>query len=94
MSNTWTNIAKGIGAAVVSVILIALVLLILSPIIYFLGWCIGWFAMVTIGDMLIKGINLVFGTAFAKDILPVLGGVLCWIGSFFRGASTASKNNK
>lgn len=93
MSETWTNIAKGIGAAVVSVILIALVLLILSPIIYFLGWCIGWFAMVTIGDMLIKGINLVFGTAFAKDILPVLGGVLCWIGSFFRGAS-ATKASK
>ena len=78
--------------AIITVIVTLLILLVVQPLIYFLGWCAGWFAMVTIGDTLIKGINTIFGTGFAKDILPTIGGVLGWVSSFFR--ITQNKSNK
>ncbi len=95
MNKTLENIIKYVLTTITVTIMIALVLLVVSPVIYFLGWCTGWFAMVTIGDILVGGINTIFGTSFAKDILPTLGGVLTWIGCFFKSSKvTSNRDNK
>lgn len=64
-------------------VLVVLIVL-LVPLFYFMGWLSGWIAMVTIGDTLVNGLNNVFGSSFTKEMLPQLGGVLSWVGGFFK----------
>lgn len=58
---------------------------------YWCGYLDGWIAMKTIGDPLIDSINSIFGTSFLAADLPKIGGVLGWIGGFFKAIDT-SKN--
>lgn len=76
----------------VGVIVSLAILLLVSPLILFwVGYFTGWLAKITIGAKLIAAINLTFGTSLTVDMLPMIGGCLGWIGSFFKGSS-ASKN--
>jgi hypothetical protein len=74
--------------------LVLLFLLVYSPLVFGLGYLSGWLAKVTIGGPLIHGINAIFGTAFTKDILPIMGGALAWIGSFFKSSSVKASDYK
>lgn len=90
MNKTLEDIIKYVGATAIAAIIIALILLVASPIVYFVGWCTGWFAMVTIGDILVKGINTIFGVTLSKSIIPTLGGILAWVGAFFKSGKVTS----
>lgn len=73
--------------------IIAIILLIIfgSAIVFFLGWVAGWFAKVTIGNILCAGINsLLAGSAtITPSQLPIIGGALAWIGTFFKSLGSS-----
>ena len=52
----------------------------------------GWICKITIGETLIKALNMLFNTAyFTKDMIPWIAGALGWIGGFFKTINS-SKN--
>ena len=67
------------------VIVFIIVGIIIEPaLLFWLGYFSGWLAKLIIGTKLVTAINMVFGTAFTADMLPMIGGALGWIGSFFK----------
>ena len=83
------------GWAIVGVIAFFVVAIIIEPaLLFWLGYFSGWLAKLVIGTKLVTAINMVFGTAFTADMLPMIGGALGWIGSFFKSIRTASNNQK
>ena len=82
------------GWAIVGIIAFLVVVIIIEPaLLFWLGYFGGWLAKLVIGTKLVTAINMVFGTAFTADMLPMIGGALAWIGSFFKSIHTASNNN-
>ena len=82
------------GWAIVGVIAFLIVVIIIQPaLLFWLGYFSGWLAKLIIGTKLVTAINMIFGTAFTTDMLPMIGGALGWIGSFFKSVRTASNNN-
>ena len=82
------------GWAIVGIITFFVAGIIIEPaLLFWLGYFSGWLAKLVIGTKLVTAINMVFGTAFTADILPMIGGALGWIGGFFKSIHTASKNN-
>ena len=82
------------GWALVGVIAFLIVVIIIQPaLLFWLGYLRGWLAKLVIGTKLVTAINMVFGTAFTADMLPMIGGALGWIGGFFKLVHTASNNN-
>ena len=58
------------------------------------GWIGGWFAKITIGNILCNGLNALVGTTmFTPSQLPLIGGTLAWIGGFFKGISSSAKRS-
>ena len=82
------------GWAIVGVIAFLIVVIIIQPaLLFWLGYFSGWLAKLVIGTKLVTAINMVFGTAFTADMLPMIGGALGWIGSFFKSILIAANNN-
>ena len=82
------------GWAIVGVIAFLIVVIIIQPaLLFWLGYFSGWLAKLIIGTKLVTAINMIFGTAFTADMLPMIGGALGWIGGFFKLVHTASNNN-
>ena len=83
------------GWAIIGLIVFLVVVIIIEPaLLFWLGYFSGWLAKLVIGTKLVTAINMVFGTAFTADMLPMIGGALGWIGSFFKSISTISNNQK
>ena len=83
------------GWAIVGIIAFLIVAIIIEPaLLFWLGYFSGWLAKLVIGTKLVTAINMVFGTAFTADMLPMISGALCWIGCFFKSISTTSNNQK
>lgn len=73
------------GWGIFGVIVFIIVVIIIEPaLLFWLGYFSGWLAKLIIGTKLVTAINMVFGTAFTADMLPMIGGALGWIGSFFK----------
>lgn len=73
------------GWGIFGVIVFIIVVIIIQPaLLFWLGYFSGWLAKLIIGTKLVTAINMVFGTAFTADMLPMIGGALGWIGSFFK----------
>ena len=83
------------GWAIVGVIAFFVVAIIIEPaLLFWLGYFSGWLAKLVIGTKLVTAINMVFGTAFTADMLPMIGGALGWIGGFFKSTTAAKGSNK
>ena len=83
------------GWAIVGVIAFLIVVIIIQPaLLFWLGYFSGWLAKLIIGTKLVTAINTIFGTAFTADMLPMIGGALGWIGSFFKSIRAISNNQK
>lgn len=83
------------GWAIVGVIAFFVVVIIIEPaLLFWLGYFSGWLAKLVIGTKLVTAINMAFGTAFTADMLPMIGGALGWIGSFFKSISATLNNQK
>lgn len=74
--------------------LIFIVLVVIEPILYyFCGWISGHILKFFIGDTIINGLNYLFNTTrFTTDMLPITCGTLGVIGSFFKNATSSSKD--
>ena len=82
------------GWAIVSVFVFIIVAIIIKPaLLFWLGYFSGWLAKLVIGTKLVTAINMVFGTAFTADMLPMIGGALGWIGGFFKSINSSVKKN-
>ena len=82
------------GWAIVGIIVFLVVVIIIQPaLLFWLGYFGGWLAKLVIGTKLVTAINMVFGTAFTADMLPMIGGALGWIGGFFKSIRTSSNDN-
>ena len=83
------------GWAIVGIIAFLIVGIIIEPaLLFWLGYFSGWLAKLFVSTKSVTAINMVFGTAFSADMLPMVGGALGWIGSFFKSISTISNNQK
>ena len=83
------------GWAIISIIAFLVVVIIIEPaLLFWLGYFSGWLAKLVIGTKLVTAINMVFGTAFTADMLPMIGGALGWIGGFFKSTTAAKGSNK
>lgn len=80
------DIFKIIGGMAVIIGLI----LILPFISFWLSYFGGWICKVTIGNTLVKALNILFNTTyFTTEMIPWIAGALGWIGGFFK---TIQKN--
>ena len=53
------------GWSIVGILIVLEILLIFGPALYFLfGWIGGWFAKITIGNILCNGLNALVGTTW------------------------------
>ena len=83
------------GWAIVGIITFFVVGIIIEPaLLFWLGYFSGWLAKLVIGTKLVTAINMVFGTAFTADMLPMIGGALGWIGGFFKSTTAVKESNK
>lgn len=84
-----------LGTAIGGLILIIVITIFGSFFNFWLGYFTGWLAENTVGDKLIEAINTMFNTNYFKtDMLPIIGGALGWISSFFKvGATTRLSND-
>ena len=65
------------------VLIFFIIFFLIEPFLFFwLGYFVGWIAKITIGKVLIEGLNLVH-ISIALNQIPLLAGTLSWIGSFF-----------
>lgn len=83
------------GWSIVGILIVLEILLIFGPALYFLfGWIGGWFAKITIGNILCNGLNALVGTTmFTPSQLPLISGTLAWIGGFFKSISSSAKRS-
>ena len=81
--------AKIILTGIVLIILLTL----LTPLCVFTGWITGLIIEFLCGGFVSDGLNLFFDTnRFTPDSLPIIGGVLGFIGAFFKSINvTKSK---
>lgn len=80
------DIFKIIGRMAVIIGLI----LILPFISFWLSYFGGWICKITIGNTLVKALNILFNTTyFTTEMIPWIAGALGWIGGFFK---TIQKN--
>lgn len=80
--------------AIIGAIALIIFAVIISPWIgYWFAYFGGWLAKITIGNNLVESLNLLFNTDYFNiEFLPKMAGALGWIGGFFKGTSSISKN--
>lgn len=77
----FNNNKKSTITTIISIILIIFIAPFLS---FWLGYFCGWITKLTVGTPLTNGINTI-GIPITKEQLPLISGVIAWIGSFFKG---------
>lgn len=79
--------------AIVGVIIFIILGILLEPfLIFWLGYFTGWIAKITIGTYLVKGFHT-FYIPISIDQIPILCGVLAFIGSFFKNSAFKFEND-
>lgn len=73
----------------IGAIVLAIVFIVFYPfIVFWLGYFSGWLAKIIIGGKLAAAFNVAFHTSyFTAEMLPMIGGALAWVGSFFKGTT-------
>lgn len=65
-------------------------ILILPFISFWASYFGGWLCKITIGNTLVKALNILFNTThITAEMLPWMAGALGWIGGFFKTISTS-----
>lgn len=87
-NTTFTSTTEEVTFSVFGIIIL---LFLMPALFFFCGWITGWIIELTIGDLCVNGLNLVFKTSFNKTDLPMICATLEWVGSFFKTMNTSSK---
>lgn len=74
-----------------AIMLIAILIFIVPWASFWLAYFGGWISKIVIGDYLVKGFGLL-GLTIPLDKIPLLAGVLGWIGGFFISTNTIKTN--
>lgn len=81
------------GLSIIGLITLAIMIIFIEPwLVFWLSYFGGWVAKVIIGNYIVNGLNLI-GIVITKDQIPLLAGVLGWIGGFFKTLSTSKKGS-
>ena len=81
------------GFSIFGIIIAVIVMIIISPLLYFLGgWITGCILSWTIGESIVRGLSFL-NINITVDNLPLFCGVLGVIGSFFKSVQTSNKSN-
>ena len=83
---------------IIGIIVLAAIFIVFYPfLLFWVGYFSGWLAKLVIGTKLAAALNIAFHTTwFTAEMLPMIGGALAWVGSFFKGTrqvTTEKKNN-
>lgn len=87
--NTKSEPSEG---KIIGVVVALIIVFIFEPFIVF--WCSyfgGWLAKLMVGSHLVEGLKLIHISVELNQI-PLLAGVLGWIGTFFRNMWNINKN--
>lgn len=77
-----------LGGAIGMLIFLIVFLIFFPALLFWVGYFSGWLAKITIGTKLAAALNMTFHTSwFTAEMLPMIGGALAWVGSFFKGSS-------
>jgi len=78
--------------SILGIIAIIIVTIFIIPwLSFWLAYFGGWVAKITIGNQLVNGLELI-GIIISKDQIPLLAGILGWIGGFFKATSIKKGN--
>lgn len=70
-----------------------ILVMLFEPFLFFwLGYFSGWIAKIIIGKYLISGFDI-FNIHISLNQIPLLAGILSWIGSFFKTYHYNNNNN-
>lgn len=80
------------GLSILGLISLVIVIIFVVPwLSFWLAYFGGWIAKITIGNQLVNGLELI-GIIISKDQIPLLAGILGWIGGFFKATSIKKGN--
>lgn len=84
----------GVGG-LLGIILAIVVIIIIEPfLLFWIGYFSGWLAKLVVGRKLALALNTLFNVSFfTPDKLPLIGGALGWLGSFFKNVTLSVKTN-
>ena len=74
------------------IVLFVLAIVILPWVAFWLAYFGGWIAKLVIGGYLVQGLAIL-GINITLDQIPLLAGVLGWIGGFFKTTVSRNSNN-
>ena len=87
----WDDFITIMGA----IAIIALALIIMPFVSFWLAYFGGWITSLVIGDTLANALNTLFSTTyFTKDIIPMCAGALGWIGGYFKTSRGLNLNKE
>lgn len=83
------DFVESLIAIIGAVVLIGILFLLVPLLTFFFGWLAGLLAKVAIGVPLCNALNMLLNVSyFTPDKLPMMGGALGWVGSFFKTSVT------
>ena len=84
-----------VGKLVGMIILLIIWIVFYPFLVFWLGYFSGWIAKLIIGTKLAAALNMAFHTTwFTAEMLPMIGGALAWVGSFFKGTTKTVEKSK
>ena len=80
----------------IGIIVLSIVCVVFYPfLLFWVGYFSGWVAKLIIGAKLAAALNMAFHTTwFTAEMLPMIGGALAWIGSFFKRTTKTVEKSK
>jgi hypothetical protein len=80
----------------IGIIVLAAIFIVFYPfLLFWVGYFSGWLAKLVIGTKLAAALNIAFHTTwFTAEMLPMIGGALAWVGSFFKGTTRTVETKK
>lgn len=80
------------GLPILGLIFLVIIIIFVVPwLSFWLAYFGGWVAKIIIGNQLVNGLELI-GIIISKDQIPLLAGILGWIGGFFKATSIKKGN--
>ena len=80
------------GFTLLGLIALIIILIFIAPwVSFWLAYFGGWISKIVIGNYIVKGFALL-GITVPLDKIPLLAGVLGWIGGFFKSVGSLKSN--
>ena len=81
------------GLTIMGLLFMIILIIFIAPwLTFWLAYFGGWVAKITIGKYLVSGLSLI-GLDISLDSIPLLAGVLGWIGGFFKATISTTKKS-